>query len=213
MPLVQRPAPVSSPDCRRGLELDVDALTAQLADPAASVRRWAARDLAQFPEAAEALVARLRIETDLAVREVILTTLTRLGNAIAVAGLLHCLRSEDARLRNDAIEAMKALPDAVAPIMGELLLDDDPDVRIFAVNILESLRHPRVERWLIEVIEKDPQVNVCGAAVDLLTEVGTPAAHPALLGLRRRFPQEPYIQFAAELALKRTAGAQAERHV
>jgi HEAT repeat protein len=212
MPLVQRPAHVASTDRKRSLELDIDALTAQLADPSAPVRRWAARDLAQFPEAAAALVARLRVEADLAVREVILTTLTRLGNGIAVEALVDCLRCQDAQLRNDAIEAMKALPDAVAPIMDDLLLNDDPDVRIFAVNILESLRHPHVERWLIEVIETDPEVNVCGAAVDLLSEVGTPAAHAALLRLQRRFPEEPYIQFAAELALKRTAGAQAERH-
>jgi len=80
-------------------------------------------------------------------------------------------------------------------------------VRIFAINILESLRHPDVEAWLIEVIERDPMVNVCGTAVDLLSEVGSSASHDALERLKARFAAEPYIQFAADLALQRIAPA------
>jgi HEAT repeat protein len=98
---------------------------------------------------------------------------------------------------------MKQLPDAVAPIMRGLLVDPDPDVRIFAVNILESLRHPEVEAWLITVIASDPHLNVCATAVDLLGEVGSAAAREPLLRLKARFADEPYIQFAADLALKR----------
>lgn len=180
------------PDLLAGLEAD---------NPTA--RRWAARDLVNCPDVAAALVGRLKREDDLSVREVILTTLTRLGDSTAVAGLVDCLHSEDAALRNEAIEAMKQLPDEVAPIMQGLLADTDPDVRIFAVNILESLRHPDVESWLIEVIETDPHVNVCATALDLLSEVGTEAALEPLAKLKVRFADEPYIQFAADLALSR----------
>ena len=63
--------------------------------------------------------------------------------------------------------------------------------------------YPDVERWLIEVIQRDPHVNVCATAVDLLCEVGTEAAIDPLIRLKARFAFEPYIQFAAELALKR----------
>ena len=188
---------------RRSRQRDCLALLAQLSDPNSTARRWAARDLVDCPGATAALVRRLKIEPVVSVREVILTTLTRLGDQTAVAGLVDCLRSEDAALRNEAIEAMKQLPDAVAPIMRELLADPVSDVRIFAVNILESLRHPEVEAWLIEVIEKDPHVNVCAAAVDLLSEVGTEAAREALVRLKTHFADEPYFQFAADLALKR----------
>jgi NAD/NADP transhydrogenase alpha subunit len=76
-------------------------------------------------------------------------------------------------------------------------------VRIFADNVLESLCHPEVEAWLIEVIEKDTHVNACATAVDLLGEVGTEAAIEPLARLKARFTDEPYIQFAADLALKR----------
>jgi HEAT repeat protein len=139
------------------------------------------------------------------VREVILTALMRIADPAAISGLVACLRSEDANLRNEAIEAMKSLPIEVAPIMRGLLADRDPDVRIFAVNILESLRHPDVEAWLIEVIEREPMVNVCGTALDLLSEVGSSASQDALERLKARFASEPYVQFAANLALKRIA--------
>lgn len=182
---------------------DCEGLVAQLQADSAEARRWAARDLADCPRSAAALLTRLGEEQDDSVRECMFTTLMRLGDATAVQGLVVFLRSEDAALRNEAIEAMKQMPEAVAAIMRSLLDDSDSDVRIFAVNVLESLRHPDVERWLTEVIEKDPHVNVCATAVDLLGEVGSREALEPLLRLMTRFGREPYIQFAANLAIKR----------
>lgn len=182
---------------------DCNTLILDLAHPDPMVRRWAARDLADCKQASVALVECLRREQDMSVREIILSTLTCLGDEDAINGLVDCLRSEDAALRNESIEVMKQLPDEVAPIMLELLHDADPDVRIFAVNILESLRHPQVEAWLIEVITQDPVVNVCATALDLLVEVGSKDSISALQQLKNRFIDEPFIQFAVDLALKR----------
>jgi HEAT repeat protein len=182
---------------------DCASLELELDNPNPVARRWAARDLTDCPGASAALLKRLQQEKDMSVREIILTTLTALGDEVAVAGLVECLRSEDAGLRNEAIEAMKQLPEEVAAIMRGLLADSSPDVRIFAVNILESLRHPEVEAWLIRVIDDDPHLNVCATAVDLLGEVGSSSAIKALRRLKMRFADEPYIQFAADLALKR----------
>jgi HEAT repeat protein len=185
---------------------DFAGLVAELEDAEPSSRRWAARDLADHPSASAALVDRLGRETNRAVREVIFTTLTTIGDEIAVAGLVACLRSEDVAVRNEAIEAMQQLPQAAASVMSALLADPAPDVRIFAVNILESLRHPEVESWLIGVIERDAHVNVCSTALDLLGEVGSAAAREPLTRLKARFAEEPYIQFACDLALERLAG-------
>jgi HEAT repeat protein len=182
---------------------DYPGLVAGISHENPVARRWAARDLAEFPEATATLVERLKQEPDVSVREVIFTSLTRIGHFAAVLGMVECLHSEDASLRNQAIDALKQMPDEVAPVMHGMLMDADSDVRIFAVNILESLRHPLVESWLIEVIESDPHVNVCATAVDLLGEVGSPAARKALVRLKGRFPDEPYVQFAADLALRR----------
>jgi HEAT repeat protein len=203
MPFIkQKPSEITE-KCERKQARDCASLELQLHDPSPAARRWAARDLADCSDSSVALVDRLEREEDRSVREIILTTLTKLGDEEAVAGLVNCLRSEDASLRNEAIEAMKLLPDEVAPIMGQLLKDPDPDVRIFAVNVLESLRHEEVEKWLREVIEQDAHVNVCAAAVDLLSEIGTLYSLEALKNMMARFPDEPFIRFATDLALKR----------
>lgn len=169
-------------------------------------RRWAARDLAQYAESSAALMQQLLREQNRAVREAIFVSLTQIGDQIAVNGLIECLRSEVVSLRNDAIEAMKIMPDAVAPMIQGLLKDPDPDVRIFTVNILESLCHPKVETWLIEVITQDPHLNVCATALDLLAEVGSQNAVEPLHDLKQRYSDEPFVQFAIELALKRIQG-------
>ena len=184
-----------------------EGLIAELDSENPVARRWSARDLASHPEAATALARHLALETESSVREAILVSLTTIGGPEAVDALVTCLRSEDVALRNEAIEAMKSMPEAVANIMAGLLRDKDPDVRIFSVNVLESLRHPNVENWLISVIEQDPHVNVCATAVDLLGEVGSKLAILPLQQLKLRFPNEPYIGFAADLALKRIKGA------
>jgi HEAT repeat protein len=178
-------------------------LIGALEDTDPTVRRWAARDLVECPDAAPALAARLVVERDLSVREVIFSTLVEMGVPSSIDTLIECLRSDDASLRNEAVEAMKQLPDVVAPFMSRLLADPDPDTRIFSVNVLESLRHPNVEAWLIDVVTGDPHVNVCGTAVDLLAEVGTENAAEAIDALKARFPDEPYIQFSADIAMNR----------
>jgi HEAT repeat protein len=174
-----------------------------LEDADAASRRQAARAMIHCPEAAAALVSRLMREDDRCVREVILGTLLRLHDPLAVSGLVDCLRGEDVALRNEVIEAFKHMGAEVDPILHSLLADPDPDVRIFAVNTLDSGRHPEAQRWLIQVIEQDSHVNVCATAVDLLCEVGSEAAVDPLIRLKARFASEPYIQFAADLALKR----------
>ncbi len=187
----------------RSVPRDLAGLIQRLQDDQASVRRWAARDLAAFPEASQALVERLRRENDPGVREAIMLSLVQIGDRTAAMGLAECLRSDDAQLRNEAIEAMKLMPEAAAPVITDLLSDPDPDVRIFAVNVLESLRHPEVEQWLIDVIRRDDHINVCATAVDLLGEVGSATALPALAELKARFADQPYIAFAVDLAIRR----------
>ncbi|TVQ74681.1 MAG: HEAT repeat domain-containing protein [Chromatiaceae bacterium] len=198
-----QPTPACHSPGERQEPRNLETLLQTLLDEDPMKRRWAARDLAEHPAAAAALVTRLRYETDATVLQVIVSSLSCMANDVAIRGLIDCLYSERALLRNAAIEVLKELPRVVAPHMGQLLHDSDPDVRIFAVNVLESLRHPDVEEWLIEVILKDDHVNVCATALDLLGEVGTPRAREALQTLKQRFAEEPYIQFAANLALKR----------
>lgn len=182
-----------------------DALYLQLSSPSAESRCEAALILASDPGAVQELLAQLADEEDYAVRQAIVSSLSRIGGQEVVDGILGYLRSDDAGLRNDVIELLKEQPEAIGPHMHDLLEDPDPDVRIFAVNILESLKHPNVVDWLIEVIEHDHHVNVCATAVDLLAEVGDNRARVPLARLEERFADEPFITFAVASALDKIA--------
>lgn len=186
---------------------DTEGLIQQLKDPDPTVRRWAARDMAIHPHAVGALCEHLPKEADQAVREVIFTTLGVLGGHDVVSGLVPLLRSEDANLRNGAIEALSGLPDEVAPHIEELLIDPDADVRIFTLNVLNDLNHPSVGTWLTQVLRHDPHVNVVAAALEVLAEAGTPEALPAVRQARERFADDPFIGFAADLAEQRMGTA------
>ena len=191
----------------RDYDRNAGGLIHQLQDADAGTRRWAARDLAEFPEAAEALSRHLPDERDLSVREVIFTTLTRIGGGAVVQGVLPLLRSEDANLRNGAIEVLSSLPDAVGPSIEALLHDDDVDVRIFTVNLLGDLKHQDIVNWLSQVLREDTHVNVVAAAIEVIAEVGSAKALPALKEARQRFAQDPFIGFAADMAQQRIEAA------
>ena len=182
---------------------DFTGLCEQLHHENPKLRRWAVRNLAEMPNASLVLVERLEHENNAGVIAGILNALAKLRDTLALNGLVACLRSENAVMRNEAIGILQELPQEVGLLIDGLLTDTDSDVRIFAVNILESLRHENVEQWLIDVIEKDPHINVCATALDLLSEVGTELAIPAIKKLKTRFPDEPYILFSIDLVLKR----------
>jgi HEAT repeat protein len=191
------PAPAPAP----ALQCD----TALLDAPEAAVRRAATHALGSCPDAVPALLRALACEVDQAVRSAMVAALGRIGNEEAAAGLADCLRSEDVWLRNAAIEVLRGLPAQVATVIAHLLVDWDRDVRILAVGLLDTLRHECVEEWLLQLIEADADVNVCGAALDVLAEVGTGTARAPVERLLERFRGEPYIAFAGKLVLGRLA--------
>ena len=177
----------------------------QLHDPDPSRRRWAARDLGEFPEYARELATALETEEDPTVRQALFDSLARIGTDEVVELLLPFLRSEDAQLRNGAVEVLTELPDATAPRMEQLLRDSDPDVRIFALDILRVLPHPSSPRWIADILARDHHVNVIAVAVDRAADVGSPEMVELLEEVGRRFADEPYIQFAIRTALERIA--------
>jgi len=149
---------------------------------------------------------RLVMEASPSVRAVLFTTLIHLQSPAVAVRLAALLRSDDAPLRNAAIEALQEMPDAFAAHLQELLADDDSDVRIFAVNILGALRHTQAPVWLAGVVRSDPHVNVCAAAVDGLAEVGGLEALADLEDLRRRFDGNAFMEFAIDAAMRRIRG-------
>ena len=132
---------------------------ADLASDDTSMRRRAAQALSRMPDAVAAICVHLANERSLSVRSIILTGLIVHKSPGVVRGLLPLLGSEDANLRNGAIEALQQMPDDVAPHVEAMLGDPDSDVRIFAVDVLSALAHPMVPEWLRRVVTLDPHVR------------------------------------------------------
>lgn len=171
--------------------------------PDVARRRQAALMIGGMETACVAIGERLRVEAHASVREALLGALTRTPCQAAVDVLLPLLRQEDAYLRNGAIEALASMPGQVGPRVDVLLADADPDVRIFAVNLLGELRHSQVPAWLRQVLSADPHVNVVAAALEVMAEVGGPEDLPAIAQAQARFQADPFIEFAADMARER----------
>lgn len=171
--------------------------------------RWmAARALSGQAAAVPALAAALGREPVPRVREAIMTALIRVGDAASIAAILPCLRSQDAGLRAAAIEALQGMPDAVAPFMSQLLSDGDSDVRLLATELTRNMQAAVATRLLCDLIQREQHPNVCAAAIDVLTEVGTPAALPALESCAKRFSDAPFLPFAISVAIARISGTE-----
>jgi HEAT repeat protein len=189
----------------RDLDLvhELDRARAQVEHDDPVLRRAAARALTGVPGSTIVLLQALAGETEREVQSALLAALAMDTSAPAVAGLAECLRSEDAWLRNAAIDLLRAVPERSAPVVQALLGDDDRDVRILAIGILDALDPARAEGWLLDLLACETDVNVCGAALEVLAQVGTPASKDAVARLAARFAAEPFIGFACTLVQRR----------
>ncbi len=188
---------------RRKKERDFASLVVQLNDPDPQKRRWAARDLLQYgKDAIEPLCNRLRVEDDPSVQEAILSVLESINEEPIAERLIPLLKSKDAGLRNRVIEALQNMPEQMEKHIEKILKDEDPDVRIFAINILESLKHKDVPKWLLETALKDDHVNVVATALDALTELVTVDMKDDLKKIQQKFKDDPYINFVINSMLE-----------
>jgi HEAT repeat protein len=170
-------------------------------DPAA--RRRAAHALAAEPGHETTLCRHLALETNPSVRETILLALIRLGTAEAASELAGLLASEDASLRNSALESLTAMPAEAARLLDRLGGAGDPDVRIFGVILASALPFAWIGGWLADRLLHEDNANVCAALAEALAEAGDHRAVRALEAMPARFPNEPFLRFVAEMALRR----------
>lgn len=149
------PTKEDGPRERRKKERNFDTLVEQLQDDDSIKRRWAARDLLEYGERAILpLCERLEKETDKSVQDVILNVLLEINCEPIAEKLIPFLSSEDAALRNRVIEVLQKMPDQMEKHIEKLLTHPDPDIRIFALNILSSLKHKDVPKWILETAKK-----------------------------------------------------------
>ena len=179
----------------------------RLAGNDADERRRAARLLSRDPGTASALAACLQSEPDAGVREALFGGLVDIGGPAAAEFIAPFLRSADAGIRGEAIESLKRLGEQAVAALDGLLADADPDVRLLAIEVTRvwppGLADPRLHR----IIQSEPHVNVCIAAVDVATEVGTSDLLAALTCLPARFPGDAFLAFAVDVACARIQAA------
>jgi HEAT repeat protein len=208
MPLVKRDTP-ATPEATRRTEDARASVPTDLTSPDPEIRWRAARALGERPEMVPALAAAINMEQVPRVREAIMTALMRIGDEASVRALLPCLRSQDASLRGGAIEALQALPNAISPFLQALLTDDDSDVRILATELARNMPPAHATRILCRLLEHESHPNVCAAAMEILAEVGTQDAVPALRACADRFSGISFLTFAASAAIARIADPKA----
>jgi HEAT repeat protein len=166
--------------------------------------RWsAARAAAELPDSVAALGEALARETTPWVREAIFTSLARIATPQSVEAVLGFLRSDDARARTEASDALAAMKDAAWPYLAALLRDHDADVRVLACSLVRNMPSESAVPLFCELLESEQEPNVCGAAIDALAELGGPDALPVLARCHERFRATPFLVFAIKIAADR----------
>ena len=178
-----------------------------LADPDPAVRRRAVQALCDAPDAVETLAWLLRTEPDNSVRQAAFLALSALDTPEAAASLAGLLAEPDPALRNGALEALAAMPLHAAGLLEPLGRNADPDIRSFAVLIATDLPSEAAGAWLIAMAEREADPNVCAHLAEALGGSGLAGAAAAIAAIADRFPDDAFLRFATETALRRLGSA------
>lgn len=143
-------------------------------------------------------LVKLLQSSNLGVQEAADEALRSIRGAEAVRGVAPLLRSDNAPVRNSAMDILRVIGADDMKVLASLLNDDDPDVRIFAADILGTSQAHSAVTLLSEALLNDPEVNVRYQAAVSLGELGNPAAAQAL---RQAMDDEEWVQFAVVEAL------------
>jgi len=143
------------------------------------------------------LVAQIQSH-NIGVQEAADRAIRKIGGVTAVRGVLPLLRSDDAPIRNIAMDVLREIGADDFESLKQLLHDDDVDMRIFASDILGTSGSILAVPSLCEALLRDPEVNVrYQAAVSL----GTLAFPEAAECLNKAMMDEEWVQFSVIEAL------------
>lgn len=160
-----------------------------------------------MPEAIPSLIRNID-STNIGVQEAVDHSLRKIGGPAVVTAVIPLLRSENVPARNIAMDLLRELGKSDLSAVEKLLRDDDPDVRIFAADILGSMQSARAVSPLCTALLHDPEVNVrYQAAVSL----GTLAFPESARCLNNSLQDEEWVQFAAIEALTKIRDASSTR--
>jgi HEAT repeat protein len=161
-----------------------DKLLEQLSSPDTTERRQAAENLAEHKgdEVIAALATALE-DPARPVCEAAAESLIAINGPQVCDQVIPLLRSENARVRNYAIEILEKTGDSDLEAITELLKDENHDVRKFAADILGFLVEIGSEDAFLPLVRTldDENINVAAAAAEALGRLGNAKAIPFLL--------------------------------
>ena len=150
------------------------------------------------------LLAGLLCSRNMGVQEAADRALRKIGGKEVVDAVKPLLRSDDAPTRNASMDILRAVGVQDFPTLIELLHDADPDIRIFASDILGSTDSRLAVAPLCEALLKDHEVNVRYQAAVSLGELAFAEA-AACLG--KALGDDEWVQFAVIEALAKIRDA------
>jgi hypothetical protein len=117
--------------------------------------------------------------------------------------ILQILDSQNAYLRNKAITFLQDNGKKAKEFIQDLLDSNSSDLRIFAVNILGDVKYEESRELLLDLIEREDNVNVLMTAVDYIGEIGEEDDIEVLRETKDRFNDNPYVNFGIDFAIDR----------
>ncbi len=150
-----------------------------------------------YEEAVPLLVAQAS-SNNIGVQEAVERALYKIGGPKVVHAMIPLLRSDDAPVRNTAMELLRRLGSCDVESLTDLLRDEDVDIRIFASDILGSVGSSLAIGPLSHALLQDPEVNVRYQAAVSLGELALPEA---AVSLNKALHDEEWVQFAVIEAL------------
>ncbi|HQS67331.1 MAG TPA: HEAT repeat domain-containing protein [Sulfuricurvum sp.] len=127
------------------------------------------------------------------------------GSRAPIESIMGLLKVRNAYIRNLGITTLQSYGDAIKYYIVKFLIGDDRDLRIFAINVLGDVNFAQSRDMLIELLEKEADINVAMTAVDYMAEIGEVQDIPLLETLKSRF-QDPYVEFAIDTAIRSIRG-------
>jgi HEAT repeat protein len=136
----------------------------------------------------------------------IASTLSKMDGARApIESIMGLLKVRNAYIRNLGISTLQSYGDSIKYYIVKFLIGDDRDLRIFAINVLGDVNFAESREMLIELLEKESDINVAMTAVDYMAEIGEVVDIPLLETVKNRF-HDAYVDFAIDNAIRSIRG-------
>ena len=116
--------------------------------------------------------------------------------------LFKMLKSDNAYLRNAVIIFLREYGIEAKPFIEKLMVSEERDIRIFAINILGDVRFDESIEMIRRFIKAETDINALMTAVDYLGEIGSEEDIILLEDIKHRF-DDPYVEFGINLAIDR----------